>query len=95
LLAPPAENTRLKVMSPYPAVFTGNLNFPEGTELYEDIQATSMADSKFLASEVLPYGTINYFLPNVDDLGILIDFIFVQPEHFNVLKYEVDYSRKI
>lgn len=81
--------------SPYPVVFTGDLNFPEGSELYDEIESTSLADSKFLASEVLPYGTINYFLPNVDDLGVVIDFIFVQPEHFNVLKYEVDYSRKI
>jgi endonuclease/exonuclease/phosphatase family metal-dependent hydrolase len=80
--------------SPYPALFTGDLNFPEGSEQYEVIQATSLADTKFLAAESIPYGTINFFLPNVNDLGLVIDFVFVQPEYFDVLKYEVDYSRE-
>ncbi|GAB5453194.1 MAG: endonuclease/exonuclease/phosphatase family protein [Halioglobus sp.] len=81
--------------TPYPVVFTGDLNFLEGSSLYEEIQATSLSDTRFLAAEQLPYGTINYFLPDVGDLGIVIDFIFVQPEYFDVFKYEVDYSRKM
>jgi len=80
---------------PYPVIFTGDLNFVEGSDLYQEIQITSLSDSKFLAVLQLPYGTVNYFLPNIGDLGIVIDFVFVQPEYFDVSRYEVDYSRKI
>ena len=80
--------------SPYPVVLTGDFNFLEDSELYHSIVTTSLADSKQLAMESAPYGTINFFLPNENDLGLVIDFVFVQSEYFDVLKYEVDPSRE-
>lgn len=79
--------------SPYPALLTGDLNFPEGTELYEVIQASSLSDTKALALDVSSHGTINFFLPNAGDLGLVIDFIFVQEAAFDVARYQVDTSR--
>lgn len=80
--------------SPYPVVLTGDFNFPEGTSLYESVQETDLVDTKVLAAEVEAYGTINFFMPNTGDLGLVIDYVFVQEAYFSVTRYEVDYSQE-
>lgn len=78
--------------APYPAILTGDFNVLEGSDLYNTIEASSLADTKFLAAESDPYGTFNFFLPNNNDLGIVIDFVFAQAAAFRVNSYSVDDS---
>lgn len=75
--------------SPYPVVLTGDLNTPEGSELYQNITSGLLIDSKVAAKNSHSAGTFNYFLPQGWDLGIVIDYILVQPSAFHVANYQV------
>ena len=73
--------------SNYPVVLTGDLNTPEGSDLYQTIEDTILADTKHTAELTKSHGTINWFFPV--DTGIVIDFVFAQEDAFLVHRYDV------
>lgn len=77
--------------SPHPAILTGDLNFLEGSELYEALDDSNLTDAKFEADVMFPFATINWFA-TTEDTGVVIDFVFVEEGAFEVRKYEVDAS---
>lgn len=71
----------------YPTIFTGDLNFSEGSANYLTVTET-LDDSKYIAEKTMDsvtfhnYGSITW--------GVPIDFCFLSRGDFNVSEYKVD-----
>ena len=75
--------------SPYPVTLTGDLNLQEGSEVYRQVVAGGLFDAKFAAPDTMDHGTINFFVAERPDFGLIIDYIFAQDQHFTARRYEV------
>jgi len=75
--------------SPYPVVLSGDLNFQQGSALYQELENSLLTDSKVAAKQSIGAATFNRLQPKARELGKVIDFIFVQQSAFHVSKYQV------
>ena len=75
--------------SPYPAALTGDLNLLEGSPVYRRLLSGGLFDPKFAADDTMDHGTINFFVPDRPDFGLVIDFVLAQSQHFIARRYEV------
>ncbi|WAA08816.1 endonuclease/exonuclease/phosphatase family protein [Fervidibacillus albus] len=76
-----------------PIVLTGDFNFFEKSDAYDKIiESKILSDSKYLASDSMSHGTMNWFLPLNFQLLRPIDFCFVSRNQIIVDTYRVDNS---
>ncbi|NMP38385.1 MAG: endonuclease/exonuclease/phosphatase family protein [Clostridiales bacterium] len=73
----------------YPAVLTGDFNLGEGCDIYNNIVAGPLADSKFAAPDTMSHGTYNGFSTNDISDNAPIDFIFFTESSMTALRYRV------
>ena len=78
----------------YPVILTGDMNFLEGTKVYDIIEKSNLSDTKFLTDITMAWGTMNYFTNYHFRFIPPIDFIFVTDESIHVDRYEVLYQHR-
>jgi len=73
-----------------PAFITGDFNVEENSIPYNVFTQNGLADAKYAAEQTMSYGTFNNFSnnPNIREQSP-IDYLFFNPEHFNIDSYEV------
>ncbi len=95
-MGPEARTKGLQLVLDYaekfnePTVLTGDFNFPEGCELYEQMTSGKFIDSKYATDNRMDHYTFNAFFPymNREDELEIIDFVNVTKD-IKVNSYKV------
>lgn len=82
----------LRICNTFPVVFTGDLNDPEGGEMYNRVLETGLRDTKYLA-ETADDETTFHGYSDLMTKEKPIDFIFVNAMATKVATYKVDTTK--